>query len=134
MAGTRSAAMTLAGLGIIWVAVVVISLFAPDLISGSEQEHLPIAALTSWVAGVIGTGAVVKTMRSARQAGDRFGPLVLGSVAVIWVVATLVALLAPDLVTGSDPTRLPIAAIVAPFAAAALTWVVGVVIADFQED
>ena len=39
----------------IWVAIVLISLFAPDFVSGSEQEHLPMAAFTTWFWGGIGT-------------------------------------------------------------------------------
>jgi hypothetical protein len=35
---------TAIGIAGIWVAVLLISLFAPDLVSGSEQEHLPVAA------------------------------------------------------------------------------------------
>jgi hypothetical protein len=38
---------TAIGIGGIWVAVPLLNLLAPDLVSGSEQ-HLPVAALTSW--------------------------------------------------------------------------------------
>jgi hypothetical protein len=43
----------------LWVAVAAISVFAPDLISGSEQEHVPIAAITTWLWGTIATGFVL---------------------------------------------------------------------------
>ena len=33
----------------IWTAVVLISVLAPDLVSGSEHEHLPIAAFATWL-------------------------------------------------------------------------------------
>ncbi len=46
---------TALGIGGIWVAVLLISLFAPDLVSGSEQEHFPLAAFTAWFWGGIGT-------------------------------------------------------------------------------
>src|SRR5215204_4251098 len=39
---------TAIGIGGIWVGVLLISLFAPDLVSGSEQQHLPLAAFTTW--------------------------------------------------------------------------------------
>jgi hypothetical protein len=42
-------------LGGIWIAVVVISVFAPDMVSGSEREHLPIAAFTTWFWGGVRT-------------------------------------------------------------------------------
>jgi hypothetical protein len=39
-------AWTAAGIAGIWVAVTVVSLGAPDMVTGSEQERLPVAALT----------------------------------------------------------------------------------------
>jgi hypothetical protein len=38
---------TAIGIGGIWIAVLLLSLLARDLISGSQQDHLPIAALTT---------------------------------------------------------------------------------------
>ena len=35
----------------IWVSVLVISILAPDLVSGAQQEHLPLAAFTTWLLG-----------------------------------------------------------------------------------
>src|SRR5215218_6640313 len=46
---------TAIGIGGIWVAVLLLSLLAPDLVSGSEQEHLPVAAFTAWFWGAVGT-------------------------------------------------------------------------------
>ena len=46
---------TAIGIGGIWVAVLLLSLLAPDLVSGSEQEHLPVAAFTAWFWGGVGT-------------------------------------------------------------------------------
>ena len=107
----------------IWRAVVAMSVFAPDLVSGSEQEHLPIAALTAWIWGLVASRRVMTTALRLDDAGDADdvqGRLV-GFVAGLWTVAALVATLAPRMVTGSDPTRLPIAAMLAPVAAAVLT-------------
>jgi hypothetical protein len=39
---------TAIGIGGIWIAVLLISLLAPDLVSGSEQQHLPVAAFATW--------------------------------------------------------------------------------------
>jgi hypothetical protein len=41
-------AWTAAGIAGIWVAVTVVSLGAPDMVTGSEQERLPVAALSTW--------------------------------------------------------------------------------------
>jgi hypothetical protein len=46
---------TAIGIGGIWIAVLLISLLAPDLVSGSEQQHLPVAAFTTWLWGGVGT-------------------------------------------------------------------------------
>lgn len=40
---------------------------------------------------------------------------------MVWAVATAVAVFGPELVTGSDPTRVPICALLAPIAAMVLT-------------
>lgn len=107
----------------IWGAVAAISLFAPDLISGSEQEHLPVAAFTTWIWGAVASRTVVTTLLRLDGPGadDRLHDQVWACVAGLWVIAALVAVFAPPMVTGSDPTRLPIAALLAPMAATALT-------------
>jgi len=50
-------AWTAAGIAGIWVAVALISIFAPDMVSGSEQEHLRVAAFVTWIWGLVATGA-----------------------------------------------------------------------------
>jgi hypothetical protein len=106
---------TLAG---IWGAVLVISLFAPDLVSGSEHQHLPIAAFGTWLWGAAASRSVMRTL--LRLDGEA-GGLLAGFVAATWTVAAVVAIFGPQMITGSDPTRLPIAALLAPVAASVLT-------------
>jgi hypothetical protein len=119
---------------LIWVAVLVISLFAPDLVSGSEQEHLPLAAFTAWLWGAIGTAAVLWTMGTLRgEVGNRpiwvgYGVVVL----VVWAVATVLALVLPEFETGTDPTKIPLAAMFAPLAASVMTGLAGVVAVGFS--
>jgi hypothetical protein len=125
---------TAIGIGGIWVAVLLISVFAPDLVSGSQQEHLPIAAITTWFWGGIGTVAFLWAM--SRLRGDSvwrstWVGLAIATLAV-WGVATILALTLPVSETGSDPTRLPLAALFAPAAAAMLTALAGVVTAVFR--
>ena len=118
-------------LAVIWIAVLVVSVFAPDLVSGSQQEHLPLAAFTTWLWGAVGTGAVLLTMTRLR--GDATAqPIWTGygaAVGLIWVVATVLALALPEFETGSDPTLIPFGAIFAPLGAAVLTGLAGVVAA-----
>src|SRR5829696_5799469 len=103
-------AWTLAGIAAIWVAVTLISVFAPDMVTGSEQQHLPVGAFGAffWGMGRLRGNA-------ARQ------PFWIGlavATTVIWGVATVLSIALPVYVTGSDPTRLPIGAMVSPVAAA----------------
>jgi hypothetical protein len=117
-----------AGIAGIWVAVALISIFAPDLVSGSEHQHLPVAAFGTWLWGLIATGAFLLAMGRLRGRASR-RPIWTGLTAVtlaIWLVATIVSIALPVAETGSDPTLLPIGAMVAPVAAMALTVLAGI--------
>lgn len=106
----------------IWVATLLFSVFAPDLVSGSQQEHLPIAGLTAWVWAAAATGYVLMAARFRGEPEDvsRWIGFEL-SVAVIWAVVALAGIFSPELVTGTDPTRIPLAALIAPVAGAVAT-------------
>ena len=45
----------LIAVGGIWTAVAAISLLSPDMVSGSEQQHMPVAAFATWVWGAVAT-------------------------------------------------------------------------------
>jgi hypothetical protein len=134
-AGRRSAtadgswmAHTAAGIAGIWVAVAAISIFAPDMVTGSEQQHLPVAALGSWFWGLVATGAFLWAMGRLRGSAAR-RPIWMGltiATLAIWLVATIASIALPVVETGSDPTRLPIGAMVAPVAATVLTGLAGI--------
>ena len=127
---------TLAGLVGIWLAVVVVSLFAPHMVSGSEQERLPIAAFTTWLWGVLGTAIYIWGMGRLRRSNELREAWIglTAATLVIWGAATIVAIAAPEFVTGSDPTRIPLAAFLAPIGAAVLTGFAGVVAYEFGRD
>ncbi|HEY8546341.1 MAG TPA: hypothetical protein VIL36_14875 [Acidimicrobiales bacterium] len=110
-------------LGGIWVAVAAISLFSPDMVTGSEQQHMPVAAFATWLWGSVATLAVVRFWSGpGRSAAHRtlHRPMAV-AVAGVWAIAALVAVFGPVMVTGSDPTRVPFCAIFAPIAATILT-------------
>jgi hypothetical protein len=125
---------TAIGIGGIWVAVLLLSLLAPDMVTGSQQEHLPIAAFTTWFWGAAGTLVFLWAMGRLRgRAG--WQPVWIGlSVATlgIWAVATILGITLPVMVTGTDPTRIPFAAIFVPIAAAGLTALAGGVATVFR--
>ncbi len=99
----------------IWVTSAVASVLAPDLVSGSEHEHLPIALITVWVWAGLATAYAMMTP----QRGSRASWTI--AVAGVWISTLLVMVLAPVMVTGTDPTEIPLAVLVAPPVAAAVT-------------
>lgn len=107
----------------IWAAVIVTSLFAPDLVTGTTQDHFPLAFVVALIAGLIGTRAVVRAF-TQRIGGTGRWAVYTVSVLAIWLAVALVSIYAPVTVTGTDPTRLPIAAIVAPIVGGVLTGAV----------
>jgi hypothetical protein len=127
-------AWSVAGLTGIGTAVVLISVLSPDLVSGSEQQHLPIAAFTAWLWGLVATGGFLWAMARLRGSASQ-RPIWIGlAVATlsVWLMATILRLALPVVETGSDPTRVPVAAIVTPIAAAALTVLAGIIAAVFS--
>jgi hypothetical protein len=125
---------TAIGVGGIWVAVLLISLLAPDFVSGSEQEHLPMAAFTTWFWGGIGTLVFLWAMGRLRGSA-MWQPTWIGLTVVtlgIWAVATVLAIALPVFETGSDPTQIPFAAFFAPVAAVMLTALAGMVTNVFR--
>jgi hypothetical protein len=127
---------TAIGIGGIWVAVLLLSLLAPNLVSGSEQEHLPVAAFTTWFWGAVGTMVFLWAMGRLRGNAMR-QPIWIGLTVVtiaLWTLATILAITLPVFETGSDPTRIPVAALFAPPAAAMLTALAGVVTTVFRRE
>jgi hypothetical protein len=121
--GHSIAPLATVGLGAIWAAVVVISALSPDSVTGSEQQHVPIAAVLTWMWGLVASRSLVTTLVAQRDHPDRYPGLrlLVAGVAAAWAVAAVVAITAPEIVTGSDPTRIPIWAILAPVASLLVT-------------
>ena len=107
----------------IWLAVALTSIFAPDLVTGTTQDHFPIAVVVGLLAGLAATRSVVRA--STRKIGgpSRWLGYVL-AVGGIWLAVALVSIFLPVAVSGTDPTRFPVAVVVAPIAGAILTGAV----------
>ena len=108
----------------IWIGVAVISIFSPDMVTGSQQEHYPIAAIIAWIPGASATRSVMNAMVRRSTTRSVLMGISIGTV-VVWLAATLVCVFGPVMVTGTDPTRLPFAAVLAPIGAAVATGFVG---------
>ena len=101
----------------VWVAVGAMSLFSPDLITGSEHEHLPIVAMTVWPWAAFATAFIVMTGAMGHGPSDgRWRGLAL-AIAAIWAVVAIASIFTPTMVTGADPTEIPIAGLLAPLGA-----------------
>ena len=111
----------------IWLAIAAASIWSPDLISGTEQEHVPLAAIVDWFYAALATGLVL--MAFGRRSPGASGSLWLGfTVAIggIWFVVAIASIFAPSIVTGTDPSTVPIAALASPVAGVIATAFVSV--------
>lgn len=112
--------LTLVATATIWVSTILISVFSPELISGSQQEHLPIVLWTAWIWGIIAT---IITLRMIRESFNFNTHMILNiAIIIIWIIVTILGVFAPPLVTGSDPTSLPIFSIGAPILGMLFTY------------
>ena len=68
---------TAIGGGGIWVAVLLLRM-PPDLVSGAEQDHLPVAAFTTWFWGGVGTVVFLWVMGRLRGSA-RWQPTRIGT-------------------------------------------------------
>jgi hypothetical protein len=121
--GSSWTGWTLASVALIWTAVVLISVLSPDMIHGSEQQRLPVAALGTWLWG-FGASIVVFVVMALLPGNPGARPLrmvLFGATVVIWSAATVASVLGPTIVTGSDPTTIPMAALIAPISALVAT-------------
>ena len=124
--------LTLLTTAFLWLSVLAISVFSPDLISGSEQQHLPIVLWTSWLWGLIASIFIFRLFRE--QYDMKIFQLQDLSISALWLIVALVSIFAPPFVSGSDPTSLPLASLVVPFIGCILTagiWFLGKSVNDY---
>ena len=108
-----------AGLAVaaIWLAIAAASIWSPDLVSGTEQDRIPLAAMSDWLYAATATGLVL--MAFARRSPGASRSLWAGftmATAAIWLVVAAASIFAPTIETGTDPTTVPIASLVTPIA------------------
>ena len=122
----RFAALAVGG---IWGALAAASIWSPELISGTDQTRVPIAAFTDWFYALIATGLVLlafsrRTPDLPRSSWAAFTLVISG----IWLVVAIASIWTPDLIS-DDATRVPIAALVGPIAGVLATAFASVFVA-----
>jgi hypothetical protein len=114
-------------LGSIWLSVLLAGVYSPDFVSGSQHEHLALVGGGDWIWGLVATAFVILALldgvrRRVVNPTPWWG-LALG-VAAVWAVVLWVSVTAPVMVTGTDPTRIPLAAMGIPIVGVFMTWFV----------
>lgn len=112
-------------IAIIWLAVLITSLNSPELTFGDEPVVIRVAAIANWFWGVLATIFVLRSTIFRRPNEMGWGqtvswPWITAITAVLWLVAMLASLNAPS-IDVNETISVPIAAIVAPPVAVALT-------------
>ncbi len=110
---------------IVWVVVVITSLQSPELMFGDEPVSVRVAALANWFWGILATVFVMRSTLFRRPNEMGWGqsdsyPWITVVAGLVWIVAMLASLNAPNVVISED-IIIPVGAIVAPPIAVALT-------------
>jgi ABC-type Co2+ transport system permease subunit len=94
------------------------------MITGSEQEHVPVAAIFNWFWGSIATASILLAIvfrKGIQTASEPRWVILAALTAGIWLAVIFTSIFAPYHVTGSDPTQTPVAVLMGPVIAAVAT-------------
>ena len=107
----------------IWVAATIAAVYSPDMITGSNHEHMQLAMFLAWPLAAVATGMVLLAAGVSRRAVESAGAWAVYAVliAVTWCGAAIASVFVSPMVTGTDPTTIPVAALVAPVFAMLVT-------------
>lgn len=102
--------MTGAAVAAIGVSGVLGSIFAPDMVTGAQHDHIN-GSFIGWIFDLVAIGMVLTAAMKGIRAKvvDPAPWTMLGiGVSVVWVAVLLVAVFAPVWVVGTDPEQIPI--------------------------
>jgi len=110
----------------IWIMVLIMSMGSANLEFGADPVVINVGIVVDWFWGLVGTVGVLRLTMFRRPSEVGWGddgawPWVFGVVAAMWLAAAVAAVSLPVFELGDDIV-IPVAAIVAPIAAAMLTW------------
>jgi hypothetical protein len=129
-AGTASLAQRIGGsrytavgvaIALVWLSVLIASVITPNMISGSNHEQLAVGPIFDWIWGSMATALLLLAASFARREHASVWWVVTLMLGVIWIAAAPASGLSPTMVTATDPTTIPLAAMLAPIAAMVAT-------------
>lgn len=107
----------------IWTAATIAVVYSPDLVSGANHEHFQLALFFAWPLAAVATGMVLVAAGVTRHTVAAVGPWAVYALlnAVAWAGAALASVFVSPMVTGTDPTTIPLAVLIAPVFAVFVT-------------
>ena len=107
----------------IWVSAILAAIYSPDLVSGANHEHVQLAMFFVWPLAAVATGMVLLAAGVSRHGVEQVGAWAVYAVVTMlaWIGAALGSIFISPMVTGSDPTTIPLAALIGPFFAVLVT-------------
>ncbi|HET9782527.1 MAG TPA: hypothetical protein VFR33_12205 [Candidatus Dormibacteraeota bacterium] len=120
----------------IWGAATIMAVYSPDLITGSNHEHLQLAVAFAWPLAAIATGMVLLAAGVTRRATEVAGAWAVYALLVLlaWGGAAVASVFGAPMVTGTDPTTIPLAVLIAPLFAVLVTAYASIYIAGASAD
>ena len=119
------------GLGVIWIAVLVISMAdSGDLIYGGDKDRFPLVQATTWIWGAIASAFVLNALVQRHATGDdQYYASVGVAIAsgIIWVVVIIVSVVVPLFTVsfGDNALIIPLGKVLAPAAGVTATAIAG---------
>jgi len=120
----------------IWIAATIAVVFAPDMVTGANHEHFQLAMFLVWPLAAVATGMVMLAAGVSRRNAETAGPWAVYAVlnTLAWFGAAIASVYVTPMVTGTDPTTIPIAAIVAPIFSVLVTAYASIYVAGAASD
>ena len=118
----------------IWISAVVAAVYSPDMISGANHEHLQLAMFFAFPLAAVASAMVLLAAGVSRRTTEA-GPWVVyaGVNVVAWAGYAVASVFASPMVTGTDPTTIPLAAVIGPVFAVLVTAYASIYVAGAGE-
>lgn len=117
-------------LGIVWIAVAIVSVSGNDLVYGADQDTFPLVQATTWIWGAIASAFILNALVQRHPTGDDQYYASVGiaiASTIIWVVVILVAQVVPlfTFEFGDSSVVVPLGEVLAPAAGVTATAIAG---------